>query len=61
MREWVIVTIMLLLWTSVYCTRAFAADFRRGARVGSLWGLVALAGPLSAVAFFALMLVLWAL
>lgn len=47
---WFVVTIVLLLWNAIYCTRKVVADFRGPTPASGVWGLFALAGALSTIA-----------
>ncbi|OHD04996.1 MAG: hypothetical protein A2095_14850 [Sphingomonadales bacterium GWF1_63_6] len=47
---WLVVTVVLLIWNAIYCIVKITADFRGPKPASGVWGLLALAGVLSAVA-----------
>ena len=47
MVEWVLISMVLLVVSTVYCARNMIADFRNAKASAGLWGAVALAGTLS--------------
>lgn len=51
MIVWFVLTLVLLIWNAVYCGLKIAADFRGPKPANGVWGLFALAGILSLIAF----------
>ena len=51
MIVWLVLTLVLLIWNAVYCSLKIAADFRGSKPANGVWGLFALAGALSLIAF----------
>ena len=49
MTEWLLITFVLLVCSTIYCSQKMVADFRR-TKLAGIWGLVALAGTISALA-----------
>lgn len=47
MIAWFIVSLVLLIWNAIYCTRKIVIDFRGPKPASGVWGLFALAGALS--------------
>jgi hypothetical protein len=47
MLEWVLISMVLLVVSTVYCARNVIADFRNAKASAGIWGAVALAGTLS--------------
>lgn len=50
MVAWFIVSIVLLIWNAIYCTRKIVVDFRGPTPASGVWGLFALAGVISILA-----------
>lgn len=48
---WFAITAVLLMWNAIYCARKVAVDFRGPIPASGVWGLFALAGTLSALAW----------
>jgi len=57
MTEWLLISFALLVCSAIYCSQKMVADFRR-TKLAGIWGLVALAGTLSALAIGLTVLVL---
>jgi len=49
MVEWVLISMVLLVVSTVYCAQNMIADFRNAKASAGLWGAVALAGTLSSL------------
>ena len=47
MLEWVVISLVLLVVSTIYCARNMIADFRNAKASAGIWGAVALAGTLS--------------
>lgn len=51
MIVWLTLTLVLLVWNAVYCSIKIVVDFRGPKPANGVWGLFALAGVLSLIAF----------